>query len=63
MIEYSELQSLVKKQASLRMGKIGDNHILKIEDALDIFAFYQCFKCKKPYFGGKKDCQLELEAE
>ena len=19
-------------------------------------AYYQCFKCKKPYFGGMKDC-------
>lgn len=38
------------------MGKMGESQILKIEDALEIFAFYQCFKCKKPYFGGKKDC-------
>ncbi|CAD8118063.1 unnamed protein product [Paramecium sonneborni] len=63
MNQYEELQQLVRKQASLRMGKMGDNQILKVEDALEIFAFYQCDKCKKPYFGGKKDCQLELEAE
>lgn len=24
--------------------------------ALGTFAFYQCFKCEKPYFGGKREC-------
>ncbi|OMJ84353.1 hypothetical protein SteCoe_14579 [Stentor coeruleus] len=25
--------------------------------ALDRYSYYMCFKCKKPYFGGKKDCE------
>ena len=24
--------------------------------AMDRLCYYECFKCKKPYFGGKKDC-------
>lgn len=23
--------------------------------ALDRFSYYECFKCKEPYFGGKKE--------
>ena len=26
--------------------------------ALDIYAFYQCYKCKKPYFGGRHECAI-----
>ncbi len=26
------------------------------EFAMDIFCFYECFKCKKAYFGGLKNC-------
>lgn len=26
------------------------------EYALAIFAYYQCYKCKEPYFGGRKAC-------
>ena len=25
--------------------------------AIDRFAYYECFRCKKPYFGGKKECE------
>lgn len=24
--------------------------------AMTIYAYFQCFKCKKPYFGGRKSC-------
>ena len=24
-------------------------------------AFYECFKCKKPFFGGMADCERDLE--
>lgn len=24
--------------------------------AVSVFAFYQCYKCKKPYFGGRHEC-------
>ena len=26
------------------------------EYAMAIYAYFQCFKCKKPYFGGRKNC-------
>jgi E3 ubiquitin-protein ligase MYCBP2 len=29
-----------------------------------IYSYYQCFKCKKPYFGGLKSCEnLRAEAQ
>eukprot|EP00753_Platysulcus_tardus_P014804 PLAT4540.1.p1 GENE.PLAT4540.1~~PLAT4540.1.p1 ORF type:complete len:829 (+),score=264.74 PLAT4540.1:25-2487(+) len=31
--------------------------------ALDSFAFYSCFKCKKPYFGGRRACEAAVEAD
>lgn len=30
--------------------------------ALDTFSYYQCFNCKKSYFGGKRDCEQNNEA-
>jgi len=29
--------------------------------AMDRFAYYECFKCKKPYFGGKKECEQNMD--
>ena len=26
------------------------------EYAMIIYAYFMCFKCKNPYFGGRKDC-------
>ena len=26
------------------------------EYAMAIYAYFLCFKCKKPYFGGRKNC-------
>ncbi len=23
---------------------------------MTIYAYFECFKCKKPYFGGRKSC-------
>ena len=34
-----------------------------VEYAIAIFSYYQCYKCKKPYFGGKKSCELLLQEE
>eukprot|EP01017_Pseudomicrothorax_dubius_P036172 TRINITY_DN5154_c0_g4_i1.p1 TRINITY_DN5154_c0_g4~~TRINITY_DN5154_c0_g4_i1.p1 ORF type:complete len:386 (+),score=45.62 TRINITY_DN5154_c0_g4_i1:211-1368(+) len=34
-----------------------------IDFALATFSYYLCFKCKKPYFGGKKNCELAMEEE
>lgn len=35
----------------------------KLEFALNIFSFYLCYKCKKPYFAGLKACGDGLEEE
>ena len=32
-----------------------------MEYALAIYAYYECFKCKKPYFGGLKNCEMNME--
>lgn len=34
-----------------------------MEYAIATFSYYQCFKCKKPYFGGKKSCELLLQEQ
>jgi hypothetical protein len=31
--------------------------------ALHRFSFYQCFKCKEPYFGGDKICEADQQAQ
>ena len=27
-----------------------------VEYAMAVYAYFLCFKCKKPYFGGRKSC-------
>jgi len=31
--------------------------------AMAALAYYNCFKCKKPYFGGRRDCEQNAEAD
>ena len=31
--------------------------------ALESFAFYSCFKCKQPYFGGRRNCEQNADLE
>jgi hypothetical protein len=31
--------------------------------ALKIYAYFECFKCHEPYFGGMKDCMREIESD
>jgi hypothetical protein len=31
--------------------------------AMDSFAFYSCFKCKLPYFGGRRNCEQNADME
>ena len=34
-----------------------DRYFNKFEDfAMDKYAYYQCYKCKEPYFGGMAEC-------
>ena len=48
-----------------RLKKVGDPYYNKpLEYAMAIYSYYLCFKCKKPYFGGRKDCErLREEAQ
>jgi hypothetical protein len=31
--------------------------------ALAIYAYFECYKCKKPYFGGRKNCAEVMNVE
>ena len=34
-----------------------------LEYAMEIYSYYMCFKCNKPYFGGLKDCERALNED
>lgn len=63
-MHFAKIEGLDKDE---RLQKEGDPLFGKLQDlALAKLAFYECFKCKIPYFGGLKDCaegirQLEEE--
>ncbi|CAD8181444.1 unnamed protein product [Paramecium pentaurelia] len=45
-----------------KVSKVGEPFYGKPQEyAMAIYCYYQCFKCKNPYFGGAKDCQRALE--
>ncbi|CAD8152124.1 unnamed protein product [Paramecium octaurelia] len=45
-----------------KLNKVGEQFYGKPQEyAMAIYCYYQCFKCKNPYFGGAKDCQRALE--
>jgi E3 ubiquitin-protein ligase MYCBP2 len=49
------------KDKDPRISNPQDSYYQKPQEyALAIYCYYQCFKCKKPYFGGAKDCQRAL---
>lgn len=33
------------------------------EYALAIYAYFECYTCKKPYFGGRKNCAEAMNAD
>ena len=43
-----------------RLSDPNDDYFQQPEKyAMDRFCYYECFKCKQAYFGGKKDCQQQ----
>ena len=47
-----------------RLKKPGDAYFNNLEAyAMARLSYYTCYECKKPYFGGLKDCGNLLEAE
>lgn len=69
---FSKLE-VVKAKALLRLkyeGKDNDDRLANpgdpfyqkpLEYAVAIYSYYECFKCKEPYFGGLKRCEDMLE--
>ena len=63
-----ELREVVKKKAVERLVWEGCSNDAPLQKggkyegkreayALDLFAYYQCFTCKQPYFGGRRHCE------
>lgn len=53
------LMKMVKEKAV----KAAEIEGMSLDDALRKLAFFECFKCKLPYYGGKRDCAQDLERE
>ncbi|KAL4460977.1 hypothetical protein ABPG74_016449 [Tetrahymena malaccensis] len=57
----------LKFEERLKDEKLNDPHSPYYnqpqEYAMAIYAYFMCFKCKKPYFGGLKDCQRGLDED
>ena len=52
------------KDKDERLSRVGDNFYQKpVEYAMAIFSYYECFKCKNPYFGGLKSCDRGPEED
>jgi len=59
-VERGKLEGLEKDE---RLKDQNDEYFEKFEDYwMDRLAFYQCYKCSKPYFGGLRECGNALEA-
>lgn len=66
--EINEIEKKVMKKALERAKFEGIDKEKRLKDPTDAYynnlqafamyklAYYQCFKCKDAYFGGKKDC-------
>ena len=47
-----------------RLNKPGDVYFNKpMEYAIAIYSYYQCFKCRNPYFGGLKSCEIMMQED
>ena len=65
----------VKDLAVKRLKYTGDEHSPEItqdgnrfykkpvEFALYFYSYFECFKCKKPYYGGQRACEVEREVD
>jgi len=66
---YLQLMKVVETKALQRLKTEGLDHDKRLSEpngkyfnnpslyALDIFAYYICYKCKNPYFGGRRACE------
>jgi hypothetical protein len=53
-LQRAKHEGLDKNQ---RLKPGGDYHGKLEEFCMFKMAYYSCYKCKKPYFGGMKDCE------
>lgn len=72
---YLKLKQLVQAKALQRLryeGLENDPHVTDASSpyhnnpgkyAMDIFAYYPCYKCKLPYFGGRRECEQAAQEE
>ena len=60
-LEVAENQGLDKHERLTTPGDFYEGKLL--EFALHSCAFYACYECEKPYFGGMVDCQAQLGIE
>eukprot|EP00039_Didymoeca_costata_P019796 m.338968 g.338968 ORF g.338968 m.338968 type:complete len:382 (+) comp18612_c0_seq1:72-1217(+) len=55
----------VKRKSYLRWqhenGALSSNPDADAIEAMDKYAYYMCYRCKKPYFGGEEDCAAAME--
>ena len=63
------LRQMIEKLSMIRLqneGRLKDERLSDpsdpffekpLEYALAIYSYYQCFSCKKPYFGGLRSCE------
>jgi len=70
-----ELREMLKSKGLARLkieGMLGDQKLVDPTSryykkpeayAMDSFAYYNCFKCSKFYFGGKRDCEQNAAAD
>lgn len=63
----SKAQTRLKVEGMLNDKKLIDPNSRFYKKPLDYamasFAYYKCFKCRKPYFGGKRDCEQNAAAD
>ena len=57
-MEVAEGQGLPNSERLTTPGDPYEGKMLEL--ALHSCTFYECFDCKKPYFGGMADCQQQL---
>ena len=68
MQPWLQLKEVVRKKASERLvweGCQNDREVQKggkyegrkDDYAMDLFAYYECYLCKQPYFGGRRHCE------
>eukprot|EP00475_Leptophrys_vorax_P034482 TRINITY_DN5569_c0_g1_i1.p1 TRINITY_DN5569_c0_g1~~TRINITY_DN5569_c0_g1_i1.p1 ORF type:complete len:1052 (+),score=271.57 TRINITY_DN5569_c0_g1_i1:49-3204(+) len=63
----AKVKERVENEALHDEEKVKDEHSPYYNDPVkygwDVYAFYQCYHCKQPYFGGRRACEANLAEE